>query len=195
MQTRSFLLNSVVAIALGCMVLTGCTTTTDTSSTPAGNASKRQAIDANVDGAMSKLYANVQGSRELVAKAQGVLVFPKVVQAGLGVGGEGGDGALRIGGRTVGYYNTASGSLGAIVGVQTKAVIYLFMTQDSLNNFRNASGWSVSGDASVAVVKVGANGTIDSSTATAPVEVFILTDSGLMFNVSLAGTKITRLDI
>jgi lipid-binding SYLF domain-containing protein len=182
-------------MALGCLVLPGCTTTSDSSSSATANASKRQEIDAGVDATLAKLFSNVGGSRELVAKAQGVLVFPKVVQAGLGIGGEGGDGALRVGGQTVGFYRTASASIGAIVGAQTKSVIYLFMTQDALDKFRNASGWSVSGDASVALVKVGANGTVDSSTASAPVEVFILTDSGLMFNVSLAGSKISRLDI
>ncbi|MGF6963098.1 lipid-binding SYLF domain-containing protein [Paraburkholderia sp. WC7.3g] len=195
MQTRGILLKGIVAMALGCLVLSGCGTTSESSGGAAVNTSKRQAIDASVDDALAKLYAKVSGSKELVAKAQGVLMFPNVVQAGIGIGGEHGDGALRIGGSTVGYYSTSSGSIGAILGVQTKAVIYLFMTQDALNSFRNASGWSVSGDASVALVKVGANGTIDSSTVTAPVEVFILTDSGLMFNVSLAGSKITRLDI
>lgn len=195
MQTRSFLLKSVVAMALGCLVLSGCGTNSESSGGAAVNTSKRQALDASADNALAKLYAKVSGSKELVAKAQGVLVFPSVVEAGIGIGGEHGDGVLRVGGSTAGYYSTSSGSIGAILGVQTKAVIYLFMTQDALNSFRNANGWSVSGDASVALVKVGANGTIDSSTVSAPVEVFVLTDSGLMFNVSLAGSKITRLDI
>ncbi|MGF6300140.1 lipid-binding SYLF domain-containing protein [Paraburkholderia sp. WC7.3d] len=151
MQTRGFLLKSIVAMALGCLVLSGCGTTSESSGGAAVNTSKRQAIDVSVDDALAKLYAKVSGSKELVAKAQGVLVFPNVVQAGIGIGGEHGDGALRIGGSTVGYYSTSSGSIGAILGVQTKAVIYLFMTQDALNSFRNASGWSVSGDASVAL--------------------------------------------
>jgi lipid-binding SYLF domain-containing protein len=69
------------------------------------------------------------------------------------------------------------------------------MTQDALDKFRNADGWSAGGDASVALIKMGANGAIDTTTATAPVEVFVLTNAGLMADVSLQGTKVTRLKI
>ncbi len=69
------------------------------------------------------------------------------------------------------------------------------MTQDALDKFRNTDGWSVGGDASVALVKMGANGNIDLDTATAPVEVFVLTNAGLMANFSLEGTKVSRLKI
>ncbi|MGE8475488.1 MAG: hypothetical protein ACN6QC_29855, partial [Paraburkholderia hospita] len=72
--------------------------------------SKRQSIDASVDGTMSRLYTTVQGSRELVAKARGILVFPSVLQVGFVVGGQYGEGSLRVGGSTVGYYSTISGS-------------------------------------------------------------------------------------
>jgi lipid-binding SYLF domain-containing protein len=118
-----------------------------------------------------------------------MLVFPSVVQAAFIVGGQYGEGALRVGGHSVGYYSTASGSFGLSAGGQEK------MTAESLNEFRNSKGWSVSGDASVALVKVGANGKIDTATATAPVQVFVMTNAGLMGDLSLAGTKVTRLDI
>jgi lipid-binding SYLF domain-containing protein len=144
---------------------------------------------------MSRLFTTVQGSRELVSKARGVLVFPSVLQAGFIVGGQYGEGALRVGGSTVGYYSTISGSFGLQAGAQSKAIIFLFMTQDSLDSFRNADGWSVGGDASVALVKVGANGAIDTTTATAPVQVFVLTNAGLMGDLSLQGTKVSRLKI
>jgi lipid-binding SYLF domain-containing protein len=157
--------------------------------------SKRQSIDASVDGTVSKLFSTVKGSRELVSKAQGVLVFPSVLQVGFIVGGQYGDGALRVGGSTVGYYSTISGSFGLQAGAQSKAIIFLFMTQDALSSFRNSDGWSVGGDASVALVKVGANGAIDTTTATAPVEVIVLTNAGLMADISLAGTKVSRLKI
>jgi lipid-binding SYLF domain-containing protein len=144
---------------------------------------------------MSRLYANVRGSRELVAKANGVLVFPSVIQAGFVVGGQYGEGALRVGGKSVGYYSTVSGSFGLQAGGQSKAIIFLFMTRDALNRFRRSDGWSAGGEGSVALVKVGANGVIDTNTATAPVEAFVLTNAGLMGDVSLSGTKVSRLKI
>jgi lipid-binding SYLF domain-containing protein len=197
MQRRNFMLKTTAALALGGIALTGCTTTSPSSSnaTPSTDASKRQSIDAAVDGTLSRLFTSVKGSRELVSKARGVLVFPSVLQAGFIVGGQYGEGALRVGGGTVGYYSTISGSFGFQAGAQSKAIIFLFMTQDSLDKFRNADGWSVGGDASVALVKIGANGAIDTTTATAPVQVFVLTNAGLMGDLSLQGTKVSRLKI
>lgn len=197
MQRRNFMLKTTAALAFGGIALAGCTTTSSSSNnnTPSTDSSKRQSIDASVDGTLSRLFTTVQGSRELVSKARGVLVFPSVLQAGFIVGGQYGEGALRVGGASVGYYSTISGSFGLQAGAQSKAIIFLFMTQDSLDKFRNADGWSVGGDASVALVKVGANGAIDTTTATAPVQVFVLTNAGLMGDLSLQGTKVSRLKI
>jgi lipid-binding SYLF domain-containing protein len=195
MQRRNFILTAAVALATGGGALSGCTMTPGSNPNAAENASKRQSIDASVDATLNKLHSIVPGSRELLAKARGVLVFPSVLQAGLIVGGQYGEGALRVGGATVGYYNTVSGSFGFQAGAQSKAMIFCFMTEDSLSRFRASEGWSVGADASVALVTVGANGTIDTTTATAPVQVFVLTNAGLMGDISLAGTKITRLNI
>jgi lipid-binding SYLF domain-containing protein len=95
----------------------------------------------------------------------------------------------------VGYYSTTSASVGLQAGAQSKSLIFLFMTQDALDKFRNSDGWAAGVDASVALVKMGANGTVDTTTATAPVEAFILTNAGLMADVSLAGTKVSKLKI
>ena len=195
MQRRNFMLKTTVALAFGGLALAGCTTTSGTPDNASTNMSKRQSIDASVDGTMSRLFQTVPGSRELVSKARGVLVFPSVIQAGFVVGGQYGEGSLKVGGSTVGYYSTVSGSFGLQAGAQSKAIIFLFMTQDSLDKFRNTDGWSAGGDASVALVKMGANGAIDTTTATAPVEVFILTNAGLMGDISLNGTKVSRLHI
>ncbi|GAB6849741.1 YSC84-related protein [Paraburkholderia sp. A1RI_3L] len=195
MQKRNLILKASTAVLLGALALAGCTTTPNESNTASTNASKRHSIDASVDGTLSRLYQTVPGSRELVAKARGVLVFPSVIQAGFIVGGQYGEGALRVGGSSVGYYSTATGSFGLQAGAQSKAIVFLFMTQDSLDKFRSSDGWAVGGDASVALVKVGANGAIDSNTATAPVQVIVLTNAGLMGDLSLTGTKVSRLHI
>nr|WP_233807947.1 YSC84-related protein [Paraburkholderia sp. HP33-1] len=177
------------------LALAGCTTTGGSGESPATDAAKRQEIDAAVDGTMSKLFSTVQGSHELVSKAQGVLVFPSVKKAAFLVGAEYGEGALRVGGKTVGYYSTAAASFGLQAGAQSTAVIFLFMTQNSLEKFRNSAGWSVGGDVSVSVVKVGATGTIDTTSATSEVIAMVLTNAGLMADVSLAGTKVTRMNL
>ncbi len=195
MQKRNLVLKAATALVVGSLALAGCTTTPDQPASAATNASKRRAIDASVDATLSRLYSTVPGSRELAGKARGVLVFPDVIQAGLIIGGQSGNGALRVGGSTIGYYNTSSVSVGLQAGAQSKAIVFLFMTQDAFDKFRNSEGWSAGGDASVALVKMGANGAIDTTTATAPVEVIVLTNAGLMGDVSINGTKVSKLAI
>ncbi|WP_420956382.1 YSC84-related protein [Burkholderia gladioli] len=195
MQKRNLVLKAAAALIVGSLALTGCTTTPDKPDSALTNASKRQAIDASVNATLSRLYSTVPGSRELAAKSRGILVFPSVLQAGFIVGAQTGNGALRVGGSTIGYFNTSSLSVGLQAGAQSKAVVFLFMTQDALDKFRATDGWSAGADASVALVKMGANGAIDSNTATAPVEVIVLTNAGLMGDVSINGTKVTKLDL
>jgi lipid-binding SYLF domain-containing protein len=171
----------------------GCTTTrpADRSS----NTSSRASIDAQVDASLSKLYDSVRGSREMVAKARGVLVFPSVIGASLGVGAEYGRGALRVNGRTQAYYSTTAGSIGFQAGAQSKAMIYLFNTDEALNRFRSSKGWTVGADATVAAATIGANGSIDSNTIRQPVVGFVLTNVGLEAGVSLQGAKVTEVQL
>jgi len=136
----------------------------------------------------------VPGSRELAGKARGILAFPKVYAAELGIGGEYGAGALQMGGKTLAYYKTTSLSIGFQAGAQSKGLVLMFMTQDALDKFRSSGGWTAGADASVAVLKQGANGTIDSSSATAAVNAFALTNAGLMAATTIDGSKISKLE-
>lgn len=195
MNRRNFVHTLALSTMAASLALAGCTTTGSSGESPATDAAKRQEIDAAVDGTMSKLFSTVPGSHELVAKAQGVLVFPSVKKAAFIVGGEYGEGALRVGGHTVGYYSTAAASFGLQAGAQSTAVLFLFMTADSLAKFRSSSGWSAGADASVSLLKVGANGAIDTTSATSEVIAIVLTNAGLMADVSVSGAKVTRLNL
>jgi lipid-binding SYLF domain-containing protein len=198
-KQQRFMLKAATAVVAGGLALAGCTTTTNngspTAQSPGSTSSKRQEINSGVDAALSRMYAQVPGSRDLVSRARGVLVFPKVLQAGFVVGGEFGEGALRTGGTTQGYYNLVSGSFGLLAGAQSKSVVFLFMTDDALKAFQQRQGWSVGGDASVALLKMGANGAVDTTTATKPVQVIVMTNAGLMGDLSLQGMKISRINL
>lgn len=192
MLRRTFIWTTPGSImALGLAVY-GCTTTGQ-SNAGGQQIDKRHAIDAGVDSTLTRLYGAANGSRELVGKAHGVLIFPSVIDAALVVGGQYGEGSLRVAGHTVGYYSTATGSVGWQAGAQSRAIVFLFMTQESLDKFRSRDGWSAGGDASVAVLKLGANGAVDTTTATGQVDAFVLANGGLMAGASLQGTKVTRL--
>ncbi len=150
-------------------------------------------IDADVSATLSHFERHVHGGRDLVVRAAGVLVFPKIIKAGFGIGGEYGEGALMIGNRTEGYYNTISASIGFQLGVEQRSVILLFMTEGALESFRRKDGWSIGVDASVVVVTIGAAGSVDTNQLNHPVLAFVIDEKGLMYNLTLEGTKISRI--
>lgn len=161
----------------------------------ADDASDRAKIDADVKEAVANLYKTVGGSKELAQKSKGMLVFPSVVKAGLGVGGQYGKGALLIKGRPVGYYSTAAASFGFQAGAQARSLVFMFMTDEALQKFQNSKGWDVGGDATVTAVKTGVNGALDFSTVNQPVVAIAYANSGLMADLSLKGTKVSKLDL
>ena len=150
-------------------------------------------IDAKVNATLDNFYKEVGSGKELVKKSKGVLVFPSVVKAGIGIGGEHGEGALRINGKTIDYYSTTSASIGFQLGVQSKSIVLLFMTADALSQFRNSEGWKVGVDGSVALIKLGAGGTVDSENIKDPIIGFIFGQKGLMYNLTLEGSKMTKI--
>jgi lipid-binding SYLF domain-containing protein len=185
--------NIVVAGAgVAVLAVTGCTTTSGTSGDPA---EQRKALDTAADSALSRLYTQQPGSRELIASARGYLVFPAQVSAGFLVGGGSGQGVLRAGGRTTGYYRMTEASVGLLAGAQSQAVFILFMTDEALKRFEASNGWTVGTDANVAMINVGANATLNTTTTRQDVIGFVMTNGGLMGNLSLNGNRVTRLAI
>jgi len=192
--TRLLPLVALVAAAL----LAGCSTNASVTKPAEGGgastAESRHAVDASYQETLDRLYAGNPGSRELVAKARGVLVFPRVISAGLVVGGAYGEGQLREHGRVEGYYRTTTGSVGWQIGAQSRALVFLFLTEDALQRFTSSHGWSGGVDASVALLTVGANGAVDANSAQAPTVAFVMTNAGIMAGATLEGTKVTRID-
>jgi lipid-binding SYLF domain-containing protein len=150
-------------------------------------------INDEVNATLRSFDRQNPSARELARKAAGFLVFPSVIKAGIGFGGEYGEGVLIINGEPAEYYNIVSASFGFQLGVQSRSVIIMFMTEEALAEFRNAYGWKVGVDGSIAVVTIGAGGSIDTDTLTSPVIAFIIDPQGLMYNLSLEGSKISRI--
>ncbi|MEQ4616650.1 MAG: YSC84-related protein [Corticimicrobacter sp.] len=196
-QVHPFSLRPVLASALlagAAVVLSGCTTTTQTSQ--ATVAEQRAVINSGYDATLTRLYEAAPAARQMVQEAKGVLVFPSVVGASFIVGGEYGRGELRINGQNAGYYSTGGGSIGFQAGAQSQATILLFMTQQALDNFLlKKQNWTIGADANVAIANIGANGQISSNTVNSPVVGFVLNNAGLSAGVSLQGNSIQQIDL
>jgi len=151
-------------------------------------------LNASASKALTHFYDLSPKNKDLAGKAAGILIFPEVTKAGAGIAGEHGSGVLHVKGKPAGYYSITSGSVGATLGVGTHTEMFLFMTHDALDKFTQSNGWSVGGDAAVAVMSKGAGGEYDSAELGKPVLGFVYSEKGLIGDLSLEGSKISKDD-
>lgn len=158
------------------------------------NAASKEEIDSDVKEVLKDFgYLNA-GNKELLDKANGILVFPSVVKAGFVVGGEYGEGSLQMDGKTVSYYSIASASVGLQLGAQERAEIILFMDKNALDKFVASDGWSAGVDGSIAVVDAGTGKGLSTETIKDPIIAIIMRNRGLMANLSFEGAKISKIN-
>ena len=157
-------------------------------------AASARELDAGVDEALAKFEREVTGGKAFLESSKGMLVFPTVLKGGAGFGGEYGEGALRVGGKTVDYYSTLQGSFGFQLGGEIKTVYIVFLEEAALERFRKSQGWKAGVDGSVSLVTLGAAGSIDTEKLKDPIVAFVLGQTGLMYNLSFEGTKFTKLN-
>jgi lipid-binding SYLF domain-containing protein len=180
------LITSLLAAFLACTTLV---------STPSlAEAATAAQIEDDVNETLHSFVDQIGGARALANKAVGILVFPSIVKAGFGIGGEYGEGMLIVDKKPAGYYNIVGASFGFQLGVQERSVISMFMTRDALDQFYSLQGFKIGVDASVAIITLGAGGSIDTDKITQPVIGFVLDPKGLMYNLTLEGSKITKID-
>src|SRR5271155_1028250 len=151
-------------------------------------------IDARVHVAMHQFYELNPQHKDLVARAKAVLVFPRITKGGVGVGGEFGEGALRIDGNNVAYYSVSSASVGLTLGLAKHKEVILFMTQEALDKFQNSQGWSIGADTGVAILSKGGGGDYDTQTLQRPILGFVFGEKGLIGDASLEGSKVNQLE-
>jgi lipid-binding SYLF domain-containing protein len=160
---------------------------------PGALARSAKEIDVSVDVTLDRFKNEVPGAKEYLKNAKGVLIIPNVIRVGFFLGGEYGEGALLINDKTVDYYSVAAGAFGFQFGAQSKNMVLIFMDENALTNFRDSLGWSAGVDGSIALIDYGAGATVDSDTIQAPIVGFVFGVKGLMANISLEGSKFTKL--
>ena len=157
----------------------------------AGAATKKE-VDASVDVALERFTKDVKGANEFLKAAKGVLVMPRVMQAGFIVGAKYGNGALRVGGKSVDYYNMIAASGGLQIGAQESNIILCFMDEAALKKFRASKGWQIGVDGTIVLFVVGAGGSVDTTKFKEPIVGFVFGQAGLMAGASLEGLKFTK---
>ncbi len=161
--------------------------------TKSASAASADEINIGADATLKRFSKEITGGSEFLKRAKGVLVFPSVLKAGFGIGGEYGEGVLRVNGKNVSYYSTAAASIGFQLGAQSKSVVLVFMKKDALKNFRESSGWKAGVDGSVAVIKWGVGEDINTIDIKEPIVGFVFSNKGLMYNLTLEGSKFTEI--
>jgi len=152
-------------------------------------AASKTEIDIEVSASLEKFKEEVLGAEKFLEKAEGILVFPDIVKAGFVIGGEYGEGALLIKGKTEDYYSTAAASFGFQFGAQFKTVVLIFLQKDALDKFRNSSGWEAGVDGSVALIELGVGKDINTVNIDDPIVGFVFSNKGLMYNLTLVRFK------
>jgi lipid-binding SYLF domain-containing protein len=150
-------------------------------------------IDREVDGALQTLYRTTPAAKNMAKIAKGVLVFPDIIKAGLIVGGQYGEGALRVGGKTTGYYRTVAASYGLQAGAQSFGYALFFIDNEGLAYLKNSNGWEIGVGPSVVIVDEGVARSLTTTTVKSGVYAFIFQQKGLMAGIGIQGSKITKI--
>jgi lipid-binding SYLF domain-containing protein len=161
---------------------------------PALAAMSAAEIDSQASAALQRLYGSSEKARELSARAVGILIFPSILKAGFMIGGQNGDGVLRIGGRSAGYYRITAASFGLQAGAQTFSYALFFITPSSLDFLKKSDGWAIGSGPSVVVADSGYAKTMNTTTLTQDVYAMPFGQRGLMGGLGLEGSKITRIN-
>jgi lipid-binding SYLF domain-containing protein len=156
-------------------------------------AATKTQINRRVSASLLQFDAINPANEALGHKAAGMLVFPRVTKGGIGVGGEFGEGVLKVNGKTVAYYSVGAASVGLTLGLAKHSEIIMFMTQDSLNKFTAGEGWTIGADAGITVISAGASGSYDTQTQQKPILGFVFAEKGLIGDLSLEGSKISKI--
>ena len=132
-------------------------------------------------------------AKAAAAQAHAILVFPKVTKAGLGVGGQYGEGSLLKKGKATGYYKTTGASFGLQAGGQQYGYAMFYMNEKALAQLDSAKGFEVGVGPSIVLVDEGMAKTTTTSTIKEDIVAFVFGQKGLMAGLGIQGNKITKI--
>jgi lipid-binding SYLF domain-containing protein len=150
-------------------------------------------LDRDAAQALQTLYHANPAAEAVSKKARAILVFPKVVKAGLVFGGSYGEGVLMKSGKVTEYFNSVSASWGWQAGAQSYAYVVFLMSDKAVQYLDKSKGWEFGVGPNVVVVNEGVAKNLSTSTLKDDAYAFISDQQGLMASLSIEGTKISRI--
>ncbi|MBV5307622.1 MAG: twin-arginine translocation pathway signal protein [Desulfobulbaceae bacterium] len=150
-------------------------------------------INRDVDIALKTLYKSTPAAKKMSEIAKGILVFPSIIKGGFIIGGQYGEGALRVGGKTTGYYRTVAASYGLQAGAQSFGYAMFFLSDDDLKYLKKSEGWEVGVGPTVVVMDEGMSRSFSTTTAKSGVYAFFFDQKGLMAGLGIQGSKISKI--
>lgn len=157
------------------------------------SADTAEKIDNDVNHGLESMLSSTPVAVELKKGAKGVLIFPNVFKAGLVIGGQYGEGALRVNGETTGYFKTVAASYGLQAGAQNFGYALFFMSESSLDHLNNSEGWEVGVGPTIVVVDKGMSTSLTTTTAKDDIYAIFFDPKGLMLGLGIQGSRITRI--
>jgi len=150
-------------------------------------------LTAESQKALAALTAKVPLAKSLAAKSTAILVFPSVTKAGLGIGGQYGEGTLLKGGTAAAFYKTTGASIGLQAGGQQYGYAMFFMNAGAVAQLDVANGFEVGVGPSIVMVDEGMGKSATTTTADKDIYAFIFSQKGLMAGLGIQGNKITKI--
>jgi len=157
------------------------------------NAATAEDLNQDADQALKTLYRTNPVAEQISKQAKAILVFPKIIKAGLVFGGSYGEGVLREGPRVVNYYSSASASWGLQAGAQSFGYAVFLMNARSVEYLNRSDGWEIGVGPTVTIVNEGVAKNLSSTTLRDDAYAFIFDQTGLMASLSIEGSKISQL--
>ncbi|WP_323011654.1 YSC84-related protein [Castellaniella sp.] len=151
-------------------------------------------LEAESKAALEQLYSQQPIARLMSEHASAVLVFPRIVKAGLIIGGEHGQGVLFQNGKASGHYSSTGISYGLQAGAQAYAYALFFMNDAALRTLDQRDGWEIGVGPSVVLIDQGMASKLSTTTMDSDIYAYIFGQQGLMAGIGIQGSKITRLD-
>lgn len=160
---------------------------------PAAVAASAEDLDRDAARAPASLYQAHAVAEMVAKKAKAILVFPRILKAGLVFGGSYGEGVLMKGGRVTDYFNSVSASWGLQAGAESYAYAVFLMSDKAVRYLDKSKGWELGVGPSLVIVNEGVAKNLSTSTLKGDAYAFIFDQQGLMASLSIEGTKISRI--